>query len=455
MSVGKQGMKKNDILELTITGYGNDGEGVARAEDGRVVFVKGALRGETCRVKLMKVGKTAAWGLLQEVTVPSPARQKPDCPYYPKCGGCTLRHMSYEEELELKRQKVEDCLRRIGGQDICVSVIYGAKNTNYYRNKVQFPVSEGEKGLKIGFYRARSHDVIDVERCLLQSPEADAVRQAVKDWMIAWGVSAYDERTGTGLVRHVYVRTNRKGEALVCVLANGERLPREEALVEGVRRACPTVVGVVLGINTQKTNVILGDRYRTLWGRDWLDDTMCGLTFRLSVPSFYQVNTPQAELLYSRALDFAGLTGQETVLDLYCGAGTISLVLAARAAKVYGAEIVPEAIENARENAARSGVTGAEFFCADAGEAALRLAAQGVQPQVITVDPPRKGISMDVVEAIARMAPQRVVYVSCDPATLGRDVKRLEEQGYHLKQAEAVDLFPRTAHVETVALLTR
>lgn len=448
-------MKKNETVELTITGYGTDGEGVARTEDGQVVFVKGALKGERCRVKLMKVGKTAAWGRLNEVLEPSPARQRTDCPYYPKCGGCHLRHMSYEEELELKRQKVEDCLRRIGGQDVAVSVIHGGKNTERYRNKAQFPVSQGENGPKLGFYRARSHDVIDVESCRLQNEAADRIRRAVKDWMERFRVVPYDEETGKGLIRHVYVRSNRKGEALACVLVNGDKLPREDELVKAVREGWPETVGVVLGRNTRRTNVILGDRYRTLWGRDWLDDTMCGLTFRLSVPSFYQVNTPQAEVLYERAVEFAGLTGRETVLDLYCGAGTISLVMARNAGMVYGAEIVPEAIENAKENAARNGIGHAEFFCADAGEAAQRMAKEGVRPDVISVDPPRKGLSPEVIDAIVSMAPERVVYVSCDPATLGRDVKRLTERGYVLRQAEAVDLFPRTAHVETVVWMTR
>ena len=448
-------MKKNEILELTITGYSSDGEGVARTEDGQVVFVKGALKGERCRIKVMKVGKTAAWGLLTAVLEPSSARQKPDCPYYPKCGGCHLRHMSYAEELELKRQKVEDCLRRIGGQNSAVSVIHGAENTKGYRNKAQFPVAQGENGPKLGFYRARSHDVIDVENCLLQSEAADRVRGAVKNWMTDGSVPPYDEKTHTGLVRHVYVRSNRQGEALVCVLVNGERLPREGELVRAVRTAWPETVGVVLGVNTRKTNVILGDRYRTLWGRDWLDDVMCGLTFRLSAPSFYQVNTPQAERLYERAVEFAGLTGKETVLDLYCGAGTISLVMAQNAGKVYGAEIVPEAIENAKENAERNGIRHAEFFCADAGAAAQKMAREGIRPDVISVDPPRKGLSPEVIDAIAVMNPSRVVYVSCDPATLGRDVKRLTEKGYALQKAEAVDLFPRTAHVETVVLLSR
>lgn len=448
------GLRKNDELEVTFTGYGSAGEGVARAE-GLVIFVKGALRGERARIRLMKVGKSAAWGLLLQVLEPSPERRSPDCPYYPRCGGCQLRHMSYEEELELKRQRVEDCLQRLGGWTGAVSGILGAKETMGYRNKVQFPAAPGPDGARVGFYRARSHDVIDIDRCLLQPAGADAVRRAVKEWMERFSVPAYREEMGEGLIRHVYVRTNRRGEALACVVANGDRLPREEALTELVRRACPELTGLVLGVNTRQTNVILGDRYRTLWGADTLEDTLCGLTFRLSVPSFYQVNADQAEVLYQQALDFAGLTGGEAVLDLYCGAGTISLVMARRAGRVYGAEIVPQAVENARENARRNGVDNAAFFCADAGQAALRLAEEGVRPRVICVDPPRKGLSADVIRAVAQMAPERVVYVSCDPATLGRDVKLLAGEGYGITRAAAVDLFPRTAHVETVTLLER
>lgn len=445
-------MKKNDTMELTVTGYGSDGEGVARAEDGRVVFVKGALQGERCRVTLMKVGKTAAWGRLAEVLDPAPARRKPDCPHYPKCGGCQLRHMSYEEELAFKRQKVEDCLRRIGGQDVEVSVIHGAKQMKRYRNKSQFPVAEGPR---LGFYRARSHDVIDVERCLLQSEGADHIRGAVKAWMEAYRIPAYDEQNGQGLIRHVYVRSNRQGEALACILANGDCLPWEKELTDQIRAAWPKTVGVVLGANTRKTNVILGDAYRLLWGQDWLDDQMCGLTFRLSAPSFYQVNTPQAEMLYERAVEFAGLTGEERVLDLYCGAGTITLTMARWAQEAIGAEIVPEAIENAKENAAANGVKNVRFFLGDAGEVATQLAEEELHAQVVVVDPPRKGLSVEVIEAILEIGPERVVYVSCDPATLGRDVKRLAEGGYKLQQVEAVDLFPRTIHVETVVLLQR
>lgn len=447
-------MKKNKLpppLSLPIQGYGSEGQGVARLPDGMTSFVTGALRGETCLVQLDKVGKTCAWGHVTAVESPSPARREPDCPYYEACGGCALRHMSYDEELEFKRQKVQDCLTRIGGCDTPVSVIYGAKNTQRYRNKAQFPIS----GSAIGFYAARTHAVTDVEDCLLQPEPCARLRRALKDYMTACHVPAYDERTGGGLLRHLYVRANRAGESLCCLLCNGKALPREEELVRSLRAAEPGLKGVVLGINEKKTNVILGESYRTLWGQDYLMDEMCGLSFRLSVPSFYQVNTPQAEILYGLALDFAALTGEETAVDLYCGTGTITLCLARKAKRVIGAEIVPEAIADAKENAARNGLANAEFFCGDASDVAARFAAEGVRPHVITVDPPRKGLAEEVAASIAQMSPERVVYVSCDPATLARDVKRFAGQGYRVQRAAAVDLFPRTPHVESVVLLAK
>ena len=282
-----------------------------------------------------------------------------------------------------------------------------------------------------------------------------AAAEALREYMQSCRVAGYDEKTGRGLVRHLYIRSNAAGESLVCVLVNGDKLPKEDRLVTLLRDACPKCTGIVLGTNTKKGNVILGDRYRTLWGSDRLEDTLCGKTFRLSVPSFYQVNRVQAERLYAKAIEFAGLTGQETVLDLYCGAGTITLALSDHAKKVLGAEIVPEAIDDARENAARNGVKNAEFFCGDASDVAKKLARENLRPDVITVDPPRKGLAADGVESIAEMQPQRVVYVSCDSATMARDVKRLADLGYTAQRACAVDMFPRADHVEAVCLLTK
>ena len=297
--------------------------------------------------------------------------------------------------------------------------------------------------------------MIDCPDCLLQPLPATHLRSAFRAWMADCHVPAYDEKAHEGLIRHFYVRVNQKGQSLCAIIANGKRLPQQDKLIEALRAAEPGLVGVVLSVNQAKTNVILGKEYHTLWGQDFLEDTLCDLNFRLSVPSFYQVNRDQAEVLYGRALDFAQLTGTETVLDLYCGIGTITLVLARRAGKAIGAEVIPAAIEDAKANAARNGVTNTEFLCADAGEAAQELARRGLRPDVICVDPPRKGISPEVIDAIAQMSPTRLVYVSCDPATLARDVARLREKGYHLQQAEAADLFPRTGHVETVVLLSK
>ncbi len=447
-------LKKNDIVETVCDGYTSDGSGVARI-GGMAVFVSGAIAGERCRVRILKTLKNAAFAKVEEVVSPSPERILPDCPHYPACGGCRLRHMSYSEELRFKRQKVEDALRRIGGVDIKLSAVHPASQTTRYRNKVQLPAAPGPK---IGFYRARSHDVIDVPDCLLQPVCAANIRAAVKTWMEDFGVPAYDESTRAGLLRHLYVRSSSAGECLVCLVVNApadRRLPHEPDLIECIRAAEPRTCGVVLSSNTAWTNVILGTAYRTLWGSDTLTDTIHGLTFRLSVPSFFQVNRDMCEVLYSRALALAGLTGTQTVLDLYCGIGTVSLCMARSARRVVGCEIVPEAVEDARENARVNGITNAEFICGDAGEISARLSREGARPDIITVDPPRKGLSSEAIDAIAQMSPQKIVYISCDPATLARDIKLLSAHSYTPNSAEAVDLFPRTEHVETVVQLSK
>ena len=442
-------LQKNQLHTVTITGYTAEGLGVARV-DGQVAFVHGGVRGEVCAVRILKVLKHVAYARVEEILQRSPARREPDCPHYPACGGCDFRHISYEEELEAKRCRVEDALRRVGGAGVPVEEILGGERLDGYRNKSLLPVSpQGQAG----FYRARSHQVVPALDCRLQSPQANAAAAAVERCLRERGVAAYDERTRRGLLRHIYVRTNREGEALVCLVVNGRSLPCEEELAAAVRRAVPKTVGVVLSVNTQDTNVALGEEYRIIWGTDELEDTLCGLRLRLSVPSFYQVNREQAERLYGKALAFAGLTGRETVLDLYCGAGTITLVMARRAGRALGAEIVAPAIANARENARRNGIENAAFFLGDAGAVAERLAAERLRPDVVVVDPPRKGLSGEVIAAAAGMGPRRVVYVSCDPGTLARDVKRFRELGYEAVRAAAVDMFPRTRHVETVVLL--
>ncbi len=443
--------RKGQLYTACVEGYSSEGLGVVRL-GGAVVFVPQTVRGETVDLRIERVMKTHALGELVKVHTPSPERAAPDCPYYGKCGGCDFRHLSYTEELWAKRQRVQDALSRIGGSTVRVEEILAAKNPDHYRNKCQYPVGPGGE---IGFFQARTHKVVPVERCLLQPEACDRTAKAVGIWMKRYHVPAYDEATGKGLIRHVYVRTNRRGESLCCVVAAGRKVPREAELAALVLLAAPKTVGVMLNVNTKKGNVILGEQYRTIWGQDFIMDTLRGLEFKLSVPSFYQVNRKQAEVLYGKALEFAALTGGETALDLYCGAGTITLCLAGRAKRVIGAEIVPAAIRDAKENAERNGVKNAEFFRGDAADTAAMLEAEGPRPEVVTVDPPRKGLAPKVIASIAAMGPKRVVYVSCDPATLGRDVKLFAGYGYQAIRAAAVDMFPGTRHVETVCLLTR
>jgi 23S rRNA (uracil1939-C5)-methyltransferase len=444
-------LKLNQICTGTVEGYSSEGLGIVRI-GGEVVFLPGAVRGETAELRITRVMKNAAAGELVKILTPSPARREPDCPYFGQCGGCVFRHMSYEEELWAKCRRVQDALERIGGLTVPVEEILGAEHPLHYRNKCQYPVDAAGT---VGFYRARTHSVVEVASCRIQQPAADAAAGAVREWMRRYRIPGYDERSGKGLVRHVYVRVNREGQSLCCLVANGRKVPREAELTGLLRAAVPGVLGVVLNTNTERSNVVLGGRYRTLWGQDFLMDTLRGISFRLSVPSFYQVNREQAEVLYGKALEFAGLTGRETVLDLYCGAGTITLCMAGAAKRVIGAEIVPEAIADARENAARSGISNAEFFCGDAAAIAAKLREDGLRPDVITVDPPRKGLAPEVVASVAGMEPERVVYVSCDPATLARDARLFGRLGYEAVRAAAVDLFPGTAHVETVVLLSR
>ena len=446
-----EALEKGSVYTAVIDGYSSEGMGIARV-NGAVVFVPHAVRGEEIDLRITKVMKTSCAGEIVKIHNPSPERMEPECPYAGKCGGCAYRHLTYPEELWAKRQRVQDALTRIGGLELTVEEILGAKNPEHYRNKSQYPV--GADG-SIGFFQARTHKVVPIRRCLIQTEAADRTAQAVGEWMRRYKISAYDETTGKGLVRHVCVRVNRKGESLCCVVVNGNKVPREPELAAYVTAAVPHTVGVLLNSNTRRGNVVLGDKYRTLFGRNYLMDTLCGLEFKLSMPSFYQVNRDQAEALYGKALEFAGLTGNETVLDLYCGIGTITLCLAKAAKRVIGAEIVPPAIRDAKENALRNHVENAEFFCGDAADIAAKLESDGLRPDVVTVDPPRKGLAPEVIASVAAMGPEKVVYVSCDPATLGRDVKIFREFGYEAKRAAAVDMFPGTAHVETVVLLSK
>ena len=448
-------LHRGDPLQVSIETATIDGSGVARV-DGQVVFVPGALPGERCSVRIAHVGRSAVFAQLLSVLTPSAHRVEPDCPYFPRCGGCALRHMDYEQELALKQAHVQSCLTRIGGQTISALPITGAAQTDGYRNKVQFPVQEQDGCPVAGFFSGKTHRVIPVRHCRIQPDCADAIRGAVLAWMEQYHLRAYDEQTHTGYIRHIYIRFGAEsGQLLVCIVANCAQLPKKKQLVAALLAAEPGITTIVFSPNTKKGNTVLGTEFHPLYGDGTITDTLCGLQFRLSAPAFYQVNHAQAERLYEKAVQLAGLTGNETVLDLYCGTGTITLCLARHAKKAIGVEIVPQAIEDAKFNAAQNGMENAEFFCMDAGQAAKMLADRRTRPDVIVVDPPRKGVSADVIEAIGTMAPQRVVYVSCDPATLARDLKLLTAAGYTLQTAEAFDLFPRCAHVETVVLLSK
>ncbi|MBQ2742231.1 MAG: 23S rRNA (uracil(1939)-C(5))-methyltransferase RlmD [Oscillospiraceae bacterium] len=441
-------MKKGNIHTVEITAYTSEGAGIARI-DGMAVFVPLALRGEVCEIMILKVEKSFAYAKLIRVIEPSPERRESACEYYPKCGGCTMWHMSYEEELRVKEEHVRSCIERISKVDAPVLPIIGADGVKRYRNKAQFPVG---KDATSGFYRPRSHDIVPSESCLIQSEVADKIRAAVHEWQKMCNISSYDEKSGKGVLRHIYVR-NGKGGALLCLVVT-EKPENADKLIEIITEKCPEVCGIVLNINKEKTNVILGNKYITLWGASALSDELCGSAFSISPAAFYQVNHAQTERLYDIATSLALSNGAKTALDLYCGIGTITLKLAKSMERVIGVEVVPQAIEDAKKNAELNGIGNAEFICADAGEAAQRLTSRGEKPDAIVVDPPRKGLSPEVITEIKRMSPENVVYVSCDPATLARDLKIFEEdKSYKVISVQPVDMFPRTKHCECIVQL--
>lgn len=447
-------LNQNEIYEAAVTDYTAEGQGVCHIE-GCAVFLPNAIAGERYRVRIEKVGKTWAAGRIVEILEKSPHRVNRDCPHAKLCGGCDFRHMDYEEECRLKKERVRQNLARLAGEDVGELPILSAPTCDGYRNKAQYPVASKKGRAYAGFYKAGTHSVVESKRCLILPEETDRVRDAVIDYMNYYRVSAYDEVARTGLVRHIYVRRGAvSGQILVCIVAAGDKLPHADALISRLQKI-PGFTTLVLSVNKKTGNAVLGDTFLTLYGNGYIEDTLCGLTFRLSPRSFYQVNHHQAQRLYEAAITQAQITKDDLVLDLYCGVGTITLAMAKQAGKVIGVEIVEQAVEDARENAKRNGIENAEFFCGDAGKAALELEKRGIRPDVIVVDPPRKGLNADTVEAIARMMPKRLVYVSCDPATMARDVALLKERGYRLSSAQTADLFPRCAHVESVVLITR
>ncbi len=440
-------MKKNDVFEIEITGTTEEGDGVGRAE-GMAVFVPYALLGERVRVLIVKVLKNYAAGKLMEVISPSPNRTKSQCPYFYKCGGCRYWNVSYETELEYKRQKVEDCIRRIAKLDLTVPPVLGAENTCGYRNKGQFPVSRDG----IGIYAQHSHRVIDIEGCIIQDKTNPDVLKSVRQWMSEYNIEAYDEASGKGCVRHIYTRCGDSG-IMVCIVSNTEKIPHTDELVNILRENIEGLSGVLQNYNNKRTNVVLGTRFRTLWGRDYILDKLGDCTFKLSPLSFYQVNKAQTEILYSVARDFAELSGGEIVWDLYCGTGTIGQFMAKSAKKIVGIEVIPQAIANAKENAELNGIKNCEYHCGTAEEIAPKL--KGDTPDVVILDPPRKGCEESLLRTVAALDAKRIVYVSCKPSTLARDLKILTELGYKAEKLQAVDLFPRTPHIETVVCLSQ
>ena len=448
-------LKKNQIEEAEITAMSSDGNGIAKI-DGMVVFVPYTAVGDKLKIRIVKVQKNYSFGIIEEILQPSPDRVDDHCPVYKKCGGCAFRHISYEAELRHKAEFVQSNLRRLGGLDPVMLPITPSPLVQGYRNKAQYPIREYDGKIEAGFFAKRSHRVISCASCDLQPAFFEQILEYTKQFLEEYHISAYDEQTGKGKVRHLYIRCGEvSGEVMVCLVVNSERLPHAAEYVEGLLKVCPQVVSVVLNINREQNNVILGQKCITLYGKDTIEDTLCDVRFELSPLSFYQVNRQAAEKLYRLAAEMAQFEGNELLIDLYCGAGTIGLSMTSKVRELIGVEIVPDAVENAKENAKRCGVENARFICADAKEAAAQLAAENLHPDVIVVDPPRKGCDLEVLQAIAAMAPKRLVMISCNSASLARDCKELEALGYHLEKAAPVDLFPRTTHVETVVLLSK
>lgn len=455
-------VQKNKEIPLIITGVTGEGNGVGRyggdeTENGIAVFVPFTAVGDVITCRIQKVEKRFAFGRTTEIQEPSADRcDDRDCDVYGKCGGCVWRHISYEAEMQYKWQKVKDALSRIGGLSIDPQPIVGACHTDRYRNKAQYPVGLVDGELTAGFYAPRSHRVVGHTDCPLQPAFFGDIVCEILQWMKENGISPYDEKTRKGLIRHIYIRHGEKaGDVMVCLVATSGKIPASDDLVARLKKAVDGLKTVVVNINKEDTNVILGDREYTLYGDGYITDILCGLKFKLSPRSFYQVNREQTEKLYRLAAKEAALDGSQVLIDLYCGTGTIGLTMADQVRSLIGVDIVAPAIEDAKENALQNGVTNARFICADAAKAAIQLQKEGVKPDVVLIDPPRKGCEESLIETIVEMTPQKVVYVSCDPATLARDLRRFAEKGYETLRVTPVDLFPGTMHCESVAVLYR
>ena len=452
-------LQKNQILTLRIERLSSDGSGVAHSADGEAVFVPGTAPGDEARVRIVKDCGRYAFGILDELLTPSPDRIPVDCPVAGPCGGCSLRHLDYAAELRAKQESVLDAFRRIGGLEVPVLDILPSPDVDRYRNKVQFPVGIDKNGVPcIGFYAGRTHRIVPCPDCKLQPGVLNEIGNALCAFFAQQKIRPYDEQSSKGLVRHIFLRRGaHSGQIMVCLVCTRAKLPHAEQLCTALRGQFPAISTILLNVNAKNTNVILGSENHILYGPGYIEDTLCGVPVRLGPLSFYQVNTLAAERLYGVAAQYAQLSPDDTLLDLYCGMGTIGLSMAEQCRELIGVEIVPEAIESAKANAARMGEAVAaksRFFCADAGQAATQLAAEGLHPDIVMLDPPRKGCDEATLSAVVRMAPRRVVYVSCNPATAARDAAWLEQNGYHAEKVQPVDLFPRTKHVETVVLLS-
>lgn len=451
-------LQKNDIVELEITSVTADGSGVGKTEDGIAVFVPLSAVGDKLRVKILKVKKTYAFGKIEEIIAPSEDRNPSDCPYFNQCGGCVYRHINYDAEKRIKEQKVKDAVSRIGGiSEDKVKPLLCGENRNRYRNKAQLPVGLDKNGnIILGFYALHSHRIINCDDCMLQPEIFRTVMRITRDFMEETKQPPYDEKTGKGKLRHLYVRYGEKtDELMVCFVVNGNGLKKEDVLVSRLKENLPDLKSVVVNLNREKTNVILGEKNRTAYGRGYINDVLCDLKFKISPLSFYQVNRTTAEILYNKAREYADLKGNEVLFDLYCGTGTIGLSMAKDCKQLIGVEVISQAIEDAKENARENNIDNARFICGDAAQAAVTLEKERIKPDVIVVDPPRKGLDKELISTVSRMAPTRIVYVSCDPATLARDLKIFEEKEYETREITPVDMFPGTSHVECVVLMSR
>ena len=450
-------LKKDNIIELDITGMTHEGLGVGKI-DGFAVFVHGAIDGERVRAKIIKVLKSYAVARVIEFIKSSPHRIEPFCPVYKRCGGCSLQHMSYEKTLEFKRQVVTDNLTRIGGlSDVNVNETIGMVKPLNYRNKAQYPIGMGKEGPVAGFFARRSHEIIDAPVCGIQHPLSDKAKDIVIGFAKALNIPVYDESTGAGLIRHVVTKTAfGTGEIMVIIVATKPEIPKINKLIYRLKRDIPGLASIILNINPKRGNVVLGDKNITLYGKDTIEDILGGLTFEISPLSFYQVNSVQTEVLYKKAIEYAGLSGNETVYDLYCGIGTITLFAASKARLVIGVEVVPEAIEAANRNALKNNITNTEFYTGDVEEVFPKLFAEGKKADVVFIDPPRKGCEETLLKTLVDMSPDRIVYVSCNPSTLARDLKYLcgKDAGYEVKEVQPVDMFPWTEHVECIIMMT-